>query len=90
MEHREPTTKQLCGGSLRQRELYFSKSNLVVVYFTLNDQNANVPLFFLKYQGKEVDDLYENLVIKQNISVASVEIQKDQLHVSSPGFLSLK
>ena len=89
MEHREPTTRQLCNGSLRQRYLYSSKSNLVVVYFTLNDQIANVPLFFLKYQGKEVDDLYANLFIKQNVAVAGVEIQNDPPHMSSPGLFSL-
>ena len=67
MEHREPTTRQLCNGSLRQRYLYFSKSNLVVVYFTLNDQITSVPWFFLKYQGKEVDNLHVNLFIEQNV-----------------------
>ena len=58
MERREPTTKKLCNGSLRQRYLYSSKSNVVVVYFTLSNPNADVPLFFLKYEGKEVDDFH--------------------------------
>ena len=53
-ENRVSNQITLCNGSLRQRHLYSSRTHRVVVYFTLATSIAEVPLFFLKYQGEKI------------------------------------